>query len=231
MRLTEAPEGIYARTESSGQEFRDGRVVKSEGSTLLPFRRNQSTMLEDYPKEIVIKDGTPVLLRPVTKEDEKDLNAFFASIPQEEKWFLRDDIADPAIMHDWLQNLDYRLTIPMIAVREADGFIIANLRIHRRQATCLTHVAHLRIMVHPEYRGQRLGTWMLLDAVRLAMSIGIEKLVAEFVVGVEASAIKAAHRLDFFEQAVLKDYVKDRNGVSRDLMIMIKNVHSEWSDF
>ncbi len=188
-------------------------------------------MMEDYPKEIVIKDGTPVILRPVTKEDEATLNTFFASIPEEERWFLRDEIADPQIMHEWLQNLDYRLTIPMIAVRETDGVIIANLRMHRRRSNCLNHVAHVRIMVHPEHRSQRLGTWMLLDAVRLAMSMGIEKLVTEFVAGVEAAAIKAAHRLDFFEQAVLRDYVKDRHGVSRDLMIMVKNVHSEWSDF
>ncbi len=188
-------------------------------------------MLTDYPKEIVIKDGAPVTIRPVTTEDEQALNAFFASIPEEEKWFLRDDIADPAIMHEWLQALDYERTLPLIAVREADNAIIANLRMHRSRSSCLNHVAHLRVMVHPDHRSQRLGTWMLLDAIRLAMSTGIEKLVAEFVAGVETAAIKAAYRLDFFEQAVLKDYVKDRQGVTRDLVIMIKNVHRDWSDF
>jgi L-amino acid N-acyltransferase YncA len=194
-------------------------------------KRDKQAMLDDYPKEIVIKDGTPVILRPVVKEDEQALNAFFASIPEEERWFLRDEIADPEIMHEWLQDLDYQLTLPLIAVRETDNLIIANLRMHRRRSTCLNHVAHLRVMVHPDYRGHRLGTWLLLDVIRLAMSMGIEKLVAEFVVGVEAAAIKAAHRLDFFEQAVLKDYVKDRHGITRDLLIMVKNVHTDWSDF
>jgi len=70
-----------------------------------------------------------------------------------------------------------------------------------------------------------------LDAVKLAMSMGVEKLVAEFVAGVEEPAVHAAHKLDFFEQAVLKDYVKDRRGAYRDLIIMVKNVHREWSDF
>ncbi len=44
-------------------------------------------------------------------------------------------------------------------------------------------------------RHQRLGTWMLLDAVKLAMSVGIEKLVAEFVEGIEQPAINAARKL------------------------------------
>ena len=67
-------------------------------------------------------------------------------------------------------------------------------------------------MVDPAYRQQRIGTWMLLDAIKLAMDIGIEILVAEFVSGVEEAARNAAQKLDFFEQAVLKDYVKDRQG-------------------
>ena len=52
------------------------------------------TMLEDYPKEIVIKGAIPVLLRPATADDERGLNEFFASIPESERWFLREDVAD-----------------------------------------------------------------------------------------------------------------------------------------
>jgi hypothetical protein len=72
---------------------------------------------------------------------------------------------------------------------------------------------------------------MLLDMVRLAMDMGIEKLVAEFVAGIEEAGIIGAHRLDFFEQAVIKDYIKDPRGGYRDLVIMVKNLHREWSDF
>lgn len=188
-------------------------------------------MFESYPKEILIKDGTPIIIRPVVKEDEERLNEFFARIPLEERWFLRDDISDPQVMRDWIEHLDYQRVIPLIAVRQADERIIANLRIHRRPAECLRHIAHLRIMVDPEYRNQRLGTWMLLDAIKLAMDIGIEKLVAEFVAGVEDAAMHAADRLDFIRQAVLKDYVRDSQCGYRDLVIMVKTLHREWCDF
>lgn len=188
-------------------------------------------MLEDYPKEIMSKDGTPVLIRPLVKEDEQGFMEFFSRIPEEDRWFLRDNVADPQIMREWIRKLDYDRVLPLVAVKEEDGTIIANVRLHRRAAECLAHIAHLRIAVASEYRNQRIGSWMLLDALKLAMSMGIEKLVAEFVAGVEEAAMHAALRLDFFEQAVLKDYVKDRQGAYRDLIIMVKTMHREWSDF
>jgi len=188
-------------------------------------------MFEDYPRETVLKDGSCVLLRPAVPDDEEGLNEFFARIPDDESWFLRDDLADPEIMRQWIKDLNYDRVIPMVAVRQDDDRIIANVRLHRRSARCMRHVAHLRVMVDPEFRQQRLGTWMLVDAIKLAMEIGIEKLVAEFVEGVEEGAISAAHKLDFFEQAVIKEYVMGPQGDYKNLIIMVKNVHRDWSDF
>jgi L-amino acid N-acyltransferase YncA len=188
-------------------------------------------MLEDYPKEIMSKDGTPIILRPLSREDEQRLSEFLARIPEDERWFLRDNVADPAVMHEWIQRVDYDRILPLVAVTQDDNTIIANVRLYRRASECLRHIGHIRVMVDPAYRDQRLGTWLLLDTIRLAMSVGIEKLVAEFVSGVEDAAVNAAHKLDFFEQAVLKDYVKDREGRYRDLVIMVKTLHRYWSDF
>ncbi len=140
-------------------------------------------MLENYPKEIMSKDGTPILLRPLTRDDEQRLLEFFERIPEDERWFLRDNVAEPSVMHEWIQKLDYNRILPLVAVRQEDNRIIANVRLHRRPSECLRHIAHLRIMVDPAYRHQRLGTWMLLDTIRLAMSLGIEKLIAEFIAG------------------------------------------------
>ncbi|MFH0822455.1 MAG: GNAT family N-acetyltransferase [Pseudomonadota bacterium] len=188
-------------------------------------------MFEDYPRETIIKDGTVVLMRPVVGEDEERLKLFFSRIPETERWFLRDDLTDPEVMHRWLVDLDFNRIVPMVAVRADDESIIANVRMYRRAAECMRHIAHVRITVHPDYRHQRIGTWMLLDAVKLCMDLGIEKLVAEFVSEVEQAAIAAAYKLDFFPQATLKDYVKNRQGRYYDLIIMVKNIHKDWSDF
>lgn len=188
-------------------------------------------MLQSYPKEIMCKDGTPVVLRPLVREDEERLREFFSRLPEEERWFLRDDVADPEILHQWMADLDYDRVLPMVAVVPGEGTIVGNLRIHRRPAECLRHIAHLRIAVDPAYRHRRLGTWMLLDVVRLAIRAGIEKLVAEFVSGVEEPAMQAAERLDFFREGELRDYVKDQEGGYRNLIIMVKTLNRDWCDF
>lgn len=188
-------------------------------------------MLEHYPKEIMTKDGVPIVIRPFTKEDREKLQEFFSRIPKEERWFIRDDVADPAVMDKWIQDPDYSRTIPLIAVRQEDGKIVGNVTLYMRLSECVSHVAHLKIVIDPEFRRQRLGTWMLIDVIKLAMDMGLEKLVAEFVGGVDETAMAAAQRLDFSEQGVLRDHLKDPHGRYRDLVIMVRNFHRDWSDF
>ena len=188
-------------------------------------------MLDAYPKVIVLKNGAKILLRPLQAEDTERLLAFFKTIPDEELWFLKDDVSDPAVIRHWIENLDYNRVLPLVAIRREDEAIVANVSLHCQPFGSRGHIGQLRIVVAPGYRAQRLGTWMLLDVIRLAMDRGVEKLVAEFISGVEDAAVSAAYKLDFFKEAVIRDFVKDKNGDFHDLVIMIKSLHREWSDF
>ncbi|MEI6134594.1 MAG: GNAT family protein [Desulfomonile sp.] len=187
-------------------------------------------MGEDYRKLLKTKDGISVLLRPLQVSDEEPLRKFLARIPDQERWFLREDSSETNATTEWIRNLDYSKVFPLVAVKVDDGDIIANIQMHRPLAECLRHIAHIRVMVDPEYRRQALGPNLLLAAVKLAMDIGIEKLAAEFVADIHESAIKAALKLDFFEQARLKDYVKGRDGKYYDLIIMVKTLQADWDN-
>lgn len=188
-------------------------------------------MLEDYPKEIISKAGSKIIFRPLEKEDEQRFLTFFAGIPASERWFLRRDLADPGILHEWIEELDMESILPIVAVDEKDNSIIASARLNRRPSECLNHVAYVRIIVDTAYRQQRLGTWLMLDAIKLAIRWGIEKLVVEFVADVEQNALNAARKLDFHEQAILRDYIKDQDGKYHDLVIMAKSLREDWCDF
>ena len=83
----------------------------------------------------------------------------------------------------------------------------------------------------PDFRHKRLGTWMLLDLIQLAMDKGLDDLRADFVIGMEDAAIEAAQKLDFFKVAVIPEYVKSQTGRRYDLQIMVKRLHRSWSDF
>lgn len=188
-------------------------------------------MLKGYPKKIVTKDGTQVSLRPVATGDEEALKTFFSQLPPDEQWFLRERLHDAEFLKKWMAKLDHDHMISIIAVKDDDNTIIANLTLYRSASPSIRHVVHLRTTVHPQFRGMRLGSWMILDSVKLSMDMGIHKVIAEFVSGVEEAAIAAAEKLDFHKEAALKDYARDRNGVYRDLIIMVKDIHQEWSDF
>jgi RimJ/RimL family protein N-acetyltransferase len=188
-------------------------------------------MLKDYPKAIVTADGTSILLRPVVRSDEEALKKFLSLIPEAEKWFLIEKLSTPDLLHEWIETLDYERVLPIVAVVEETGDIVANVRLYRSTSPSVKHVAHMRVMALPAHRHLKVGSWMILDSIKEAMNLGIEKIVAEMVEGLEDPAINAALKLGFQQEAVLPNYVKDRKGRLRNLIIMVKNLPREWSDF
>ena len=182
-----------------------------------------------YPKEIILKDGQEAVIRHLEKTDEPALREFYARIPEPDRWYMRYNVADPSVIRKWIDGIHRGSTYSIVALIEAK--IIAHASLHLRQFGFTAHVGRLRIMVLPEYRHKRLGTWMLLDLIQLAMDKGLNELRADFVVGIEDAAIESAIKLDFFKRAVLEDYIKDPDGRRHDMVIMIKRLHKDWGDF
>lgn len=180
-----------------------------------------------YPKEIVLKDGTEVLIRPLTSEDELPLRRFYSGIAEEDRWYMRFDVMDPAVIHSWVE--DQQEVFSMLALCAGD--IVAHTRLHTHRYGCYHHQGRLRIIVNPGYRHKRLGSWMLLDLIHLAMEKGLREVRADFVVGIEQAAIESAYKLDFFKKALLEEFVIDPQGQLHDLLIMTKRLHKDWGDF
>jgi L-amino acid N-acyltransferase YncA len=180
-----------------------------------------------YPKEIVLKDGTEVLIRPLASEDELLLRRFYSGISEEDRWFMRFNVMDPAVIRSWVE--DQKEVFSMIALCAGD--IVAHARLHTHHYGCYQHQGRLRIIVNPGYRHKRLGSWMLLDLIHLAMDKGLREVRADFVVGIEQAAIESAYKLDFFKKALLEDFIMDSQGRLHDLLIMTKQLHKDWGDF
>jgi L-amino acid N-acyltransferase YncA len=182
-----------------------------------------------YPKELVLKDGNEALIRPLEKEDEPGLRQFYADIPADDLWYMRYDVRDPNVIRKWIDSIGKGTVYSTIALSGIP--IVAHASLHMRGFGSTRHVGRLRIVVTQQFRHKRLGTWMLLDLIQLAMDKGLQDVRADFVVDVEDAAIEAAYKLDFFEKAVLKDYVKDPQGNRHDMLIMMKRLHKGWGDF
>jgi RimJ/RimL family protein N-acetyltransferase len=202
------------------------RIHHSDSTTALA--NVEAGMLEEYPKEAILKDGTRVTLRPLERGDAEQLVAFFQRIPEDDRWYLRHDVSNPTTVRQWALGVDYERVIPIVAIHE--GQIIGDGTLHRRHYGSTRHVGEVRIVIDPDYRTKRLGTWMLLDIVQLATGLGLEKLVAE-VASNETAALKAIRRLDFVREAVIPEFHKDRAGNECELVVMVKNLAPRWTDF
>jgi L-amino acid N-acyltransferase YncA len=180
-----------------------------------------------YPKEIVLKDCTEAIIRPLRLEDEPMLRQFYSEIPEDDRWYMRYDVRDPSVIRSWVEDPENVFSIVAVCATR----IVAHARLHWHQYGCYHHQGRLRIIVEPQHRQKRLGSWMLLDLIHAAMERGLRELRADFVVGVEDAAVESAYKLDFFKKAVLEDFVIDRQGQLHDLMIMTKRLHKDWGDF
>jgi len=184
-----------------------------------------------YPRPLILKDGREVWLRPLQPvEDEARLFTFLGSLSDEDRWYLDFDAVDPEAVRRELLECNPRCVLPIVAVDTRDA-VLALATLQRHHPGARGHIGRVRVTVAPAARGQRLGTYVFLDLIQLAVELGLRVLMAQFVRGVEDQAIRAVRRLDFFEQAVVPDYAKDPRGNSYDLVIMLKRVHRGYDDF
>ena len=182
-----------------------------------------------YPKECVLKECVEAVIRPLESDDRPLLNAFYSRIPASDRWFMNYDVMDTAIMDKWFDAVEKGSVCSILAICEES--VVGQGSLYLRGFGATSHVGRFRIVVLPEFRQKRLGTWLLLDLIQLAMDRGLEMLRADLVVGVEDGAIEAVQKFDFFKFAELKNYVKDIHGDRQDMVIMVKRLHKEWSDF
>jgi RimJ/RimL family protein N-acetyltransferase len=121
----------------------------------------------------------------------------------------------------WALTVDYERVIPIIALK--DGRIIGDATLHRHRYGSSRHIGEVRVVIDPIARGQRLGTWMVLDLIQLATALGLEKLVGE-IVGGETAALRAFRHLDFVREAVIPELHKDQR-----IIWAIRVIWSSWS--
>jgi L-amino acid N-acyltransferase YncA len=192
-------------------------------------QRTLANVLKDYPKEVILKDGTGITLRPLMDGDQDALFRMFHRFPKDELWFLNHDVNDPSLMDEWIGNLKLKRVVSIVALLE--GRVIANAVLMMKGYGAKKHIGKIRIAVEPAMREKRLGTWMLLDLINLAVAIGLKILVMRLIEDRDIAVIQGVKKLDFVERAIFKDYVLDMEENPHNLVILTKRLHTRWDDF
>ena len=173
--------------------------------------------LQKFPKDIKLKDGSKVTLRPLRKTDEKNFHELFLGIPEPERMFIKHRVTELSVIHDWCQNIDLGRNLPLVAVQ--GGKILGDATLHQQLGGWKRHIGRVSILVHPKYRGRGLAKAMVTEIVDMARRLGLERLEAEFIGG-QSAAIKMFALLGFSELARLRGYVKDMQAIKHDYVLM-----------
>ena len=173
--------------------------------------------LTEYPRTISLPDGQSVQIRLMTAADRNAMLAFARGLPQEDLLFLRVDISDPAAVDIWIRNIEAGLSATLLAF-DANG-IVGYATVHRSQVPWMRRVGELRVNVGAAYRARGLGRILTSQIFDLARGLGLRKLMANMTTD-QHGAQAAFRRLGFIPEALLADYVEDRNGIPRDLVMM-----------
>ncbi|MFQ6030251.1 MAG: GNAT family N-acetyltransferase [Dehalococcoidia bacterium] len=175
-------------------------------------------ILVPYPKNIMLRDGTEVIVRPLTGSDKTRLLQFFQRVPEEDRYYLKENVTSPEMVQSWTADIDLERVIPLVAL-EGDK-IIADATLHRSRAPARRHVGELRIVVDPAYREVGLGRRLIRELLDVAADLGLQKVTFELVGQREDPAIIAAESVGFTEVASLKERVRDLWGNYLDLVLM-----------
>jgi L-amino acid N-acyltransferase YncA len=170
-----------------------------------------------YPIQLKLRDGRTAAIRVMEPADLDKIVEFAKDLPADDLLFLRTDITDRKVIKQWIENIKEGHTITLLA--EVDGELAAYASVHLDQAVWTRHVGEIRIMTSPRYRGTGLGRRLVAEVFDLARSLGLKKITAQMTT--EQTAARAAfEHLGFQVEAMLSDWVEDRRGRSRDLLVM-----------
>ena len=179
--------------------------------------RQESGESSGYARELKLSDGRHVSLRLMEATDKQKILSFAQSLPPDDLLFLRTDITEPSLVNEWIGNLEKGTTVTLLA--EVDGKLAGYASLHLDQARWTRRVGEIRLQVGVPYRGAGLGKQLAAQVFRLGQARGLKKMAAMMTPD-QAGARAAFEKIGFSVEALLQDWVVDRKGRPRDLLIM-----------
>jgi len=184
--------------------------------------RTHAPLIARYPKTITLPDGATVEIRQMDRRDRDAVLAFARSLPLEDLLFLRVDITDPSKVDEWMHNIETGGSTTLAAYQ--DQRLVGYATVHRNEAPWTRRVGEIRVNVARDFRTRGLGRTLTSEIFDVARGLGLKKLMAHMTTD-QHGAQAAFRRLGFVPEALLADYVEDRNGTPRDLVMMSYDIH------
>jgi RimJ/RimL family protein N-acetyltransferase len=177
-----------------------------------------------YPKELILKDATRVIIRPAEREDLEYLFKFFSKIPRSDLLIYRDDVGKWETIESWFTSPQYRKVLQLIALKESE--IVAKGTLHH-EGLYWRRAAEIKLIVDPDYRGKGLGSQMFKVLLAEGLLHKFEKIIVRFTTD-NKSFIRILDQFGFKPEAVLRCYIKSEESREyKDLVVASYNLE-DW---
>jgi L-amino acid N-acyltransferase YncA len=157
-------------------------------------------------------------IRPMEEGDEAAVERFVTRIPERDRTFFKEDVADPDVIKAWTRpGAAYSLAVE-------GGEVIGSASVVPLHGWS-SHVGEVHVIVDPARRGAGAGRALARQAVVDALRLGLTRMVVE-VTADEDATVGMFRSLGFDPEALLVDHVRDKAGELHDLLILAHSVEA-----
>lgn len=161
--------------------------------------------MTDYPRELLLKDKTKVITRPIIEQDLEELLKFFSTIPRNDLLIYKDDVTRLEALESWFLSTNYKKVSEIVTLKGDE--IIAKGTLHT-EGLYWPHAAEVKLIVHPEYRGRGLGSQMFNLLLYEGLKHHFQKIIVRYIPD-NLSFKKILSHYGFNPETVLNCYVMD----------------------
>jgi len=162
-----------------------------------------------------------VTLRLMTRADREAFLAFMRAQPEDDLFFLLVDVTTPEGLEHWMSDLEAGRNITLLA--EENGTLLGYSSLHHGLTRWTRHLGEIRLLVAPSQRSRGLGWLLGHEVFAIAHDMELQRIVVR-VASEQKSARRLFERLGFHMEALLADWVIDRQGRTEDLVLMSYDV-------
>ena len=156
-------------------------------------------------------------IRRFTAADQPAMIAFAEQLPEHDLLFLGRDLKHPRVVAAWVEAMTQGYIDGLVA--EEDGTLVGTAALVCDPLGWSAHVGEVRLLVTPTGVGRD-----LLEGIYvIARDRGLTKLIANMTPD-QIGSVMLFESLGFRAEALLRDHVRDREGVFHDLAVLSADI-------
>jgi RimJ/RimL family protein N-acetyltransferase len=182
-----------------------------------------------YRKFVPLKNQKRVMLRFLNEGDRQDLFSLFQTASAEDLRFCKHDLKDLNLLNHWLDHINSPRLLPLAALDLENNQLIAAGTLLRGKHSA-NHIGEIKLFIAKPFRNLGLGSTILDELMLLAAQENLHWVKAEVVLD-QKEMIKALRNKGFQIRANLEDFFMRKDGMTHDLVLMMRAVSEKADEF